>query len=214
MLVLLYNLELHKIMRIYKLIFVFTFSFAAVISCSQKDEVVNFEEITTSSKKYKEGQKSEQKEGSDSIVLSNFITSFLDSIQFPIRQIQKIKRLDFIDRFENQEFDKIQINRTNDTIQMSYWRYKDSIITKSTFYNWLDENQVSLFETKKLSKTPFCLVVTSDKIIELKYQKTIELDKWLPYLIEPKDSLFFLINQLKKKNCVWLNKDLEEVKKF
>jgi hypothetical protein len=184
-----------------------------IFSCNQKEEVVNFEDITTSSEKYKEGKGFEKKNQKDSIILSSFLHSFLDSISFPISTVFKIDKTGFIDRFENIESDKIQLNFTKDTIQLSYWKFKDSVNVKSTFYNWLDENQVSLFEQKKIKKSPFSLLVTSNKIVELNYQKSIDLEKWLPFLIEPEDSLFFLIQQKGKKPCVWLNNDLEEVEK-
>lgn len=200
-------------LRIYKLILGLTLMITTIYSCNQKEEVVNFEDITTSSQKYKEGVGFEKKNLKDSIILSSFLHSFLDSISFPISSVMKIEKTDFIDRFEDIERDKIQLNFTKDTIQLSYWKYKDSVNVKSTFYNWLDENQLSLYEQKKIRKTPFSLFVTSNKIVELNYQKSIDLEKWLPFLIEPEDSLFFLIQQKSKKPCVWLNNDLEEVKK-
>ena len=202
-----------------KISFVIVF-ISCLLCCTSgaKEEVVNLSEITTSSERYKEGDiksKKETKEINTYDSLNTTLKYFIDTLGINKESIEITTKFDFIDRFENETQQKINILFGLDSVSMNYWEFKDSVQTMNAFYNWLDLNNLSLYEASKMKGESFKLLVYPDKIIKFHSLKSVKNDLFLKGFSEGLNFKFF-IEKDSRNQLKWFkveSKKLVELKK-
>jgi len=85
-----------------------------------------------------------------------------------IKEIKAIESAEFIDRFRPVSTEKYTLFFDGqDSLQFMRWTFKDSMKTKSAFYNWLDHYEVAYFGSKENILKPSFSLLYSDTAIVL-----------------------------------------------
>lgn len=123
---------------------------------------------------------------------------YLERFQKWTPGVQRIRRIDepmFIDRFRPSSSEKFAVYFGEDSLHFMRWGFKDSIKTKSAFYNWMDDNDVSYFGAPEAIEKQAFSMIYSDTLLLIvsgavdfkEWRKVFEEEELLPersYLIE------------------------------
>lgn len=163
-------------------------------ACSQKEEKV----IDLSDRIPKSKRNYDYKDTADVVTDSSryYIAKFKPI--FP--EVEEVKKIDanfLMDRFRPTSSEKYMLyfNEREDSVQFTKWRYRDSIVTKSAFYNWLDHEDVSYFgANENITKEAFSMIYSDTILLTVSgsvdhkaWRKITEEQKWLKegaYLLE------------------------------
>jgi hypothetical protein len=137
-----------------------------------------------------------------------------DSLQLNRASFQKTDTVFFVDRFKHKKAQKIIFDSLG---LISYYTYSDTIDTKNAFFNWLDCfgkrcNCILLFEEKRISNTPFVLIVTEKHILYMEFAEFSMNKKSFSTLesVFGKEQILFFLEQPKGKKSRWWQKSKEE----
>ena len=192
----------------YCLVFLF-----ALFSCEQQEEYVDFEDIVKSSQNYKEGSEIEKKEN-DSLTKLNYpkaISRLIEILEIDSAEVSEIKVIDFLDRFENLENHKLSFNYLETQKTVKYWAFKDSIVAKNVFYNWIDHNELELYAEKRLRENSFSLIVLGNEILLLNFSFSSALKNWIEDLKTQENQVLFFLTQKEIGDCKWYDNNLNEI---
>lgn len=182
-----------------------------------KEEELTFDELSPASRKYTEGDslKTEKTKAAyffDS--LSPFLRRFIDSMGLPHTNISDLDTLIFPDRFGAIKTEKWAVKTSDDSLVFMYWKFKDSVKTENTFFNWIDcygSRCVSIHvgENKAFSKRGHLFLVQGQYFFSIESNKKIDLERILSFFDHEnweKQRKFIVIQQARKK-ASWKKRD-------
>jgi len=197
--------------------FIYTFFFCFLLaSCTSEknNELKNMDDITPKASSTKKNLLPALT-SKDSSLISYFSS-------FKAWEIDSVNELDskFVpDRFSPIKSKKIIIYSSSDSTHFLSWKYKDSIDTKRSFYNFLDCVEkpcrpIQLFEEKKITSTNIVIFKDETTIICLKSSKKINVKDWLVFFNLNKTSTGFdiIIEQVKNGKTKWYSSTKEKYK--
>lgn len=198
-------------------VFLILVLFLALASCGNKhSKVVDFNKIRPKSD-YKYTSKDN---GVDSLkyVLENL---GIDSVKLQFDRVRSDSLLHFLDRFSMildkkhpgsvfPNFSKWVLFNQNDSVQFSQWFFKDSVLRKNAFFNWMDnygsaKQEVKMFSSVKLESSHLLYLINQKSITVIKSNQPLLRKKWEANqrYYYPKDSIVYVISQQKDKKCIW-----------
>lgn len=163
-------------------------------SCSQKEEkVIDLSDrIPKSKRNYDYKDSVETINDSSQIYLAKFKLIFPE-----VERAKKIEDSFLIDRFRPKSSEKFMLyfNGMQDSVQFTKWSFRDSTVTKSAFYNWLDHEDVPYFgANENITKEAFSMVYSDTILLTISgtvdhkmWRRISEENKWLKegaYLLE------------------------------
>jgi len=174
-----------------------------IFSCSEeKVKTIDLSEITTSSKRYKEGKQKEKElksEKNDS--LPQIIEFLLDTLKINSSEIKKIQNSHFLDRFTTNVPTKLIFELKKDSVLLEYWTFKDTLQATNAFYNWLDFVKIELNEVSFYKKELFLMILDSNEIFKISNSKKIKVTEWTGYLLV--SNPLFVIDNFQKNKLRW-----------
>lgn len=153
-------------------------------SCGQKKErVVDLtDEIPTSNRNYDDPDTTDF---SDPIATK---LAIFQSWNAKVKSINILERRSFLERFRPLRTEKfVWFFEDGDSMEYERMVFRDSIHTKSAFYNWLDRSGTSYFgANESIQKNPFALMYADTVILRLSgaidfnfWETHIEDNEWL-----------------------------------
>ncbi|MCR9173578.1 MAG: hypothetical protein NXI10_13840 [bacterium] len=191
----------------------FTFLIVLVLlfaSCEQKKEkVIDLSELRPQSERdYNQ---------TDTTVVEDSTTLLLNEFQKWYPELKSIRILEeriFLERFQPLRTEKyVWYLEDGDSLEYKRMVFRDSIITGSAFYNWLDRSGTSyLGAQENIQKDPFAMMYTDTVILKLsgaidfkKWEEIIEQEEWM-------DEGDYWIKQRKFGNMRWYVRKEEQLK--
>ncbi len=175
-------------------IVLFTSVLAFLAACSNEPEKVMdlSEKIPKSTRNY-DVDTTQNAQESDHVAGFRYKKMFPDGAT-----VKELESSDFIDRFRPVATEKVRVFTAGDSVDFKRWIFKDSIKTKSAFYNWMDMVDVSYFGAKEaIQKEAFVMLYSDTAIVWLSgaidfkdWRKKIKEEKWLgerDFLIEQRN---------------------------
>jgi hypothetical protein len=199
----------------------FSFSiFLILFSCSNKQEkVLNFDDLSKSSEKYKENLPSKDSTTTLSNMnelLSNFSKTWIDSLNFNSENIHLLDTNLFSDRFGAKKSEKWYYLSEKDSFVFMHWEFKDSIKTQNTFYNWLDCfgstcKSIVIGQEVKLSKKSLVFLLQNNHLFSLESNKNQNLERYLSLFdnIKWNKNWKYIMNQDVRKKTTWYHRTSE-----
>jgi hypothetical protein len=106
-------------------------------SCGSKEaDTVDFDELSPNSKPRKHSELSVDSVSNEKPKESVYL-SLIDSLR-PEDTWQKWDTILFPDRFGASKTEKWIVKGDNDSLVLLYFKFRDSLLTKNAFYNWID----------------------------------------------------------------------------
>jgi hypothetical protein len=138
--------------------------------------------------------------------LSPIYLSITDSIGFPCDSVTPIFKKPFLARFGALKNQSFVSHFGSDSLQFSEFTFKDSIKTKTAFYNWLDrfadkEIQIKIGEELNVSKQHILVLVSDFTIISFQSSKKLNVNTILAKY--KKTEWKFVIEQVKNAKTSW-----------
>lgn len=134
------------------------------------------------------------------------------SVFAEIKEIKANESSEFIDRFRPVSTEKYTLFfEGQDSLQFMRWTFKDSMKTKSAFYNWLDHYEVAYFGSKEnILKPAFSLLYSDTAIVLLTGLGNFK--EWRTKIIEKEwlGENDCLIEQMKQSKARWYQWKAEE----
>lgn len=195
-----------------KIVTYFIVFLVAIYACEQQEEVINFDDIVKSSQKYIEDTE-KKKISQDSLsylTYPNHIDKLFQVLEVDTTEVEEVEKIDFLDRFENIDNQKFSFNYLNSKKTVKNWIFKDSLVSKMVFYNWIDHNQLDLYAVKRLKEESFCLIVLGNEIFMLNFSFHPALKSWIESLKAKKNQVLYVLTQGEIGNCIWLDNNLKE----
>ena len=198
-----------------KVIF-FSFLFVFfIVSCSANKQEVDLDEVTKGSDK-----------NSDTIIyerdslISLKLSPFSVCLTSKMNLNEKVTVVDsakseFLQRFHPIQSEHWKNEEEKKWTNYFHWKFKDSIVAYTAFYNWLDQfdngQSIQFGEQKKISKNSLLFLVQYRSIVKIESNSNINLEELLSKLTEcgfgkTWDIVMF---QPKAKKMNWLTKDAE-----
>ncbi len=155
------------------------------MSCeSPPEEVLDLNDIVSTSKHYKEGLETEpQVEEIDSthLIIDHFSKNGITVSSLSMEEWQL-----FPDHFGTERMVKYKMVFDSNNINYCSWTYKDSSKTTNAFFNWIDnfgEDKKSFFigETARFQRDPFMLLVSDTTMIFIEGKKNFLNSVWETY---------------------------------
>tara|TARA_R110000737_G_scaffold164321_1_gene191762 strand:+ start:1136 stop:1771 length:636 start_codon:yes stop_codon:yes gene_type:complete len=184
-----------------------------LFSCnSKKQEVLDMDDIISSSEKYKEGDVKEETEPKvyyfDS--LGTFSQLVSDTLGIKRTTILIPDSVLFPDRFISRSKEKWNGKSETGEQLISIWTYNDSLELKNALFNWLDCfgkkcNSLQLYEEKKISSESFLIYATEKKIIYMSSSLSIDVKTQLENLnrLLSKEKILYVISQGIGRKTEW-----------
>ena len=198
-----------------KVIF-FSFLFVFfIVSCSANKQEVDLDEVTKGSDK-----------NSDTIIyerdslISLKLSPFSVCLTSKMNLNEKVTVVDsakseFLQRFHPIQSEHWKNEEEKKWTNYFHWKFKDSIVAYTAFYNWLDQfdngQSIQFVEQKKISKNSLLFLVQYRSVVKIESNSNINLEELLSKLTEcgfgkTWDIVMF---QPKAKKMNWLTKDAE-----
>jgi hypothetical protein len=189
----------------------------ALFSCkNQKEEVLDFNELSPDSKndfsEKADGEKEKNLFFADS--LSDFTKLIIDSLDFDKKQIAKIDTLFFPDRFGASSSEKWYLKTEKDSLVFYHWNFKDSIKTFNTFYNWLDCygpkcQSIRVGDKVSFSKRSACFFLENKDLYYVESSKMFDFEYFTKLFDEEeKGKKFkFVVIQKARKKAEWFSRN-------
>ncbi len=155
-----------------------------------------------------------KKKENDSLTKLNYpkaISRLIEILEIDSTKVSEIKVIDFLDRFENLENHKLSFNYLETQKTVKYWAFKDSIVAKNVFYNWIDQNELDLYAQKRLKESSFSLIVLSNEILMLNLSFSSALKSWIEDLKTQENQVLFFLTQKEIGDCKWYDNNLNEI---
>jgi hypothetical protein len=149
--------------------------------------------------------------------LAPYNKQLLDSLQFPEPVLSRLDTTLFPDRFGALTSQKFLVQQNDQEIAISTWDFKDSLKTKTAFYNWLDCfglacKSIRVEEEVKLNAKHTAILVYAQKLVYLESNKALDLKKII--LVPPSKKAskipakpLYIVFQPKGKKASWLKLD-------
>lgn len=184
-----------------------------------REEEVSFDELAPASDKYKEGEKEGEKEQKTAQYfdsLSSFSQRYIDSMHLPHANIYVLDTLIFPDRFGAMKTEKWALKTATDSLVFMYWKFKDSLKTENTFFNWLDcyGNRcasIHVGDNTAFGKRGQLFIVQGQYLFSIQSGKKIDLEKNLAFFDAEKwekQRKYIALQQVRKKT-EWKKRDSE-----
>ena len=197
-----------------QIVVLFSFFFIAY-SCgdNKEDDVIDMSDVTPSSERYKEGEET-KKDKKDTLSFADSLPQLylgiIDSLKLEHDLVQKIDSLMFTDRFNAKSNLKMYWKSNGDSVNFFHWNFKDSLKTKTAFFNWLDCfgkgcKTISIGEKVNFQKRSMLLLVNEKSMIFIDSDKKIDPLKWIAILEAQKfgENWRYIITQPKKGKAKW-----------
>ncbi len=186
------------------------------ISCNSKsDQEVDLDEVTKGSNK---SIKSSFPDG-DTLIplkLSVFSKCFISKLNLNENYtVIDSAKSEFLQRFHPIQSEHWKNEEEKKWTNYFHWKFKDSIVAYTAFYNWLDQfdngQSIQFGEQKKISKNSLLFLVQYRSVVKIESNSNINLEELLSKLTEcgfgkTWDIVMF---QPKAKMMNWLTKDAE-----
>jgi hypothetical protein len=115
-------------------------SLALLFACtSQPEETVDFDDLAPTSERYKDDRKdtTEQVVITDERPKNSLFLSIVDTLMYDASWKNWDTSL-YVDRFGSKEQEKWIATGKNDSLVLLHYEFRDSSMTKNTFFNWID----------------------------------------------------------------------------
>lgn len=192
----------------YSFLFVFL-----IVSCSANKQEVDLDEVTKGSDKNSDTIIYER----DSIIslkLSPFSVCLTSKMNLNEKfTVVDSAKSEFLQRFHPIQSEHWKNEEEKKWTHYFHWKFKDSIVAYTAFYNWLDQfdngQSIQFGEQKKISKNSLLLLVQYRSVVKVESNSDINLEELLSKLTEcgfgkTWDIVMF---QPKAKKMNWLTKD-------
>ncbi len=179
-------------------------------SCNETSEKpANFNDISQrEDSKYIEKKKTKDTLKSAKPEESIFLQTF-DSI-YPEANWQKWDTLLFIDRFRPKKTEKWILTNEKDSLNLSFYEFKDSIQTRNAFFNWLDcfgskKKSLEIGSNIQLKGRSVQILVNSTNILVVESIRALNQEKLIKSLNSNNKEInyFYLIDAPIRKKTTW-----------
>ncbi len=161
-------------------------------SCQeQKEELVDFSEITPQSEKYKDGN--DIKEDSNEVVDFGFDIDLARELGIDVMELDSFPDPMFPDRFVPRSIQKLTLHLKEDAIFYGQWKYKDSIKTMNALFNWMDCfgakcKSLKYLQSANFQKEAMLIFVNDTSLTYISSPLKLDKNQWRQYL-EKKNSI-------------------------
>lgn len=155
--------------------------FIFLSSCGdRKQEIIDMSERTPQSKRNYDDL------DTANVNLSDGILAEFQQWNPEIIDYRPSKERNFLERFRPDSTDNyVWYLSDDDSLKYQRTVFKDSVKTKSAFYNWMDHEEISFFgANERISKEPLAILFTDTMILMLK--GNVDLDYWEDFFLEEK----------------------------
>ena len=142
--------------------------------------------------------------------LSTFSRQIIDSLGYDKNSIFKLDTLIYPDRFGALFAEKWYCKTDKDSLVYMRWDFKNNVMTKNTFYNWLDCfgancKSIEIGANTRFSKRATCFFLVDKNMIYIESARKIEGEKWISVLsnIRANKKFDFFMLQQPKAKAVW-----------
>lgn len=199
-----------------RIVFLFLFAFAAIISCEQsgQDDIIDMSEVTPQAKE----RSSKHHEVKLPDTLNRFIdTLLLNELKLEVRGIEEIDNDLLPQRLSPKSSFAFKMRYKTDSLTYFHWSFKDSVYTKNALYNWLDCfglkcKSIRIGENVNMQRKGLLIIVSDTSITYLTASQPLKKEDWVSYFekrIERKDWRM-LIEQKNNGKAKWYTvKELE-----
>lgn len=165
-------------------LFLVSFVLLLTAACggSQKDEVLDMNDITPQAQRKEPVVKGEVKTSD-----YGFNRTVADSIGLKVMEIDSVEEPFFVDRFSPRSQTKVHLQLKEDKIVFCQWTFKDSVKTKNAFYNWIDCygekcKSIHFGQNVNFQKDNFRLFMNDTSITYISSALKLSTKDWLAYL--------------------------------
>ncbi len=173
---------------------------------SQKDEVLDMNDITPQAKHKEPIVKAEEK-ASD----YGFNRTVADSIGLEVMEIDSVEEPFFVDRFSPRSQTKVYLQLKEDKILFCQWSFKDSVKTKNAFYNWIDCygekcKSIHFGQNVNFQKDNFRLFMNDTSITYISSPLKLSTKDWQAYLksVSGVEEWKLIIEQSTRGKAKWM----------
>lgn len=220
-----FKVNLHRFSEImnFKLLS-FIILFLLLFSCSnnKKEETIDLSEITTSSKRYKEGKLEHKKDKKKKVRFTDTLDirfkGMLDSLHIKDSVVRKLDLVSFADRFGAKSITKFYWKNEKDSVNFMDWEFTDSLKTENAFYNWIDcfgENcrSIKIGDKIKIQKRGLLMMVNEKHLLVIDSDAKIDCEKWISILKSQQfgENWKYIVYQPRKGKSTWMNFKNEEL---
>lgn len=186
-----------------------------VVSCSTKEkkEPKKMEDIVPKSSSDKKIPSIKNNE-LDTVL----IAYFADVKNLKVDSVIPIESKFLPDRFNPISSQKQTIYTGSDSTQFCFWKYKDSMDLKRSFYNFLDCieqpcKSLKLLENKAISSSHIVIFKNDKNLIVIKSSQKINMQDWLDFFEKKKISNTFeiIIEQSKNRKTNWYKSTKDKI---
>lgn len=201
--------------------FLLVISFLALSCSNKKEDVVNFDDISTSSDRYKEGQV--KKDSTSNLpktydLLSNISKTWVDSLGFEKEKIFLLDTTLFNDRFGAKKTEKWVYKTEKDSLVFMHWEFRDSIKTQNTFYNWLDCfgpscKSIMIGQEVKFSKRGLVFLLQNNHLFSIESSLKQDIERYISLFdnIKWNKTWKYIMVQMPRKKANWFSRNSEGV---
>lgn len=165
-------------------LFLVSFVLLLTAACggSQKDEVLDMNDITPQAQRKEPVVKAEVKTSD-----YGFNRTVADSIGLKVMEIDSVEEPFFVDRFSPRSQTKVHLQLKEDKIVFCQWTFKDSVKTKNAFYNWIDCygekcKSIHFGQNVNFQKDNFRLFMNDTSITYISSALKLSTKDWQAYL--------------------------------
>jgi hypothetical protein len=191
-----------------------------LLSCKEnKEEVLNLDDITTNSDKYKEGKIQNNNESSTIDEIHKFSVLFLkwmDSLKYDKKNVHLLDTTIFNDRFGAKKSEKWYYLSEMDSLVFMHWEFKDSIKAQNSFYNWLDcfgKNcrSIMIGEEVNFMKRSLVFMLQTNHLFVIESSTKQNIESYINFFdaMNWAKNWKYLMNQDPRKKAKWFLRNLD-----
>jgi hypothetical protein len=181
---------------------------------NEKEEVVDFNSLSKPSGKDNFEDTSKVKNTVSKGLFYDSISSFsqqiIDSLEFDNNMVFKLDTLIYPDRFGALKAEKWYLKTAKDSLVFMRWDFKNNVMSKNTFYNWLDCygakcKSITIGSKVSFSKRATCFFLVDKTLFFIESAQKMDGERWtavLSNIRENKKFDFFMLQQPRGKG-VW-----------
>lgn len=189
-------------------LFLVSFVLLLTAACggSQKDEVLDMNDITPQAQRKEPVVKGEVKTSD-----YGFNRTVADSIGLKVMEIDSVEEPFFVDRFSPRSQTKVHLQLKEDKIVFCQWTFKDSVKTKNAFYNWIDCygekcKSIHFGQNVNFQKDNFRLFMNDTSITYISSALKLSTKDWQAYLksVSGVEEWKLIIEQSTRGKAKWM----------
>lgn len=195
--------------------FSFLFVFLIVSCSSNNKQEVNLDEVTKGSDKNLDTIIYER----DALIplkLSPFSVCLTSKLNLNEKfTVVDSSKSEFLQRFHPVQSEHWKNEEEKKWTNYFHWKFKDSVVAYTAFYNWLDQfdngHSIQFGEQKKISKNSLLLLVQFRSVVKIESNSNFDMENVLSKLTECGfgKSWDIIVYQGQNKKLNWLTKDTD-----